>query len=106
MGLVFASVNLAWIFFRSKSVTISTILLKNCFHFTNSSLNFDHKYLLLCFALIGILFVVSLIERKKDIVSYISEKPFALRWAVYYISAIIIIAFGNFGIKEFIYFQF
>jgi alginate O-acetyltransferase complex protein AlgI len=106
MLFVFALVNFAWIFFRSKSVTISMILVENSFNLLQTSLNFDKLYLLKCFSLIGILFVVSLIERKKDIVSYISEKPFALRWSVYYISAILLIAFGNYGIQEFIYFRF
>ena len=104
--IVFILVNFAWIFFRSESVTISITIVKNSFQFMNSSLNFDKTYLLKCFFLIALLFIVNLIERKKDIISFISEKPILFRWSIYYISAIILFAFGNFGIQEFIYFRF
>jgi D-alanyl-lipoteichoic acid acyltransferase DltB (MBOAT superfamily) len=103
---VFFLVNLAWIFFRSESVTISVTLLKNGFYFSHTSLNFDKLFLLKSFLLIGIVGIVSLIERKKDIISYISQKPALFRWSIYYVSAIILFAFGNFGIQEFIYFRF
>jgi len=103
---VFTLVNFAWIFFRSESVTIALTLVRNSFDFMQSSLNFSRPLLLKNFILIGILFIVNLIERKKDIVSFVSEKTLAIRWSIYYITVLVIILFGNFGIKEFIYFSF
>ena len=103
---VFTLVNFAWIFFRSESVSIALTMVQNSFDFMQSSLNFDRPMLLKNFILIGILFMANLIERKKDIVTYISEKPVLIRWGVYYLTIILIITFGNFGIQEFIYFRF
>jgi D-alanyl-lipoteichoic acid acyltransferase DltB (MBOAT superfamily) len=104
--IVFIFVNFAWIFFRSESVMLSLQLVENSFNFMQSSLNFDKAGLLKNFILIGLLFVVNLIERKKDIVEYVSEKPMMLRWSIYYLTCMSIIIFGNFGIQEFIYFRF
>ncbi|MCD4793017.1 MAG: MBOAT family protein [Bacteroidales bacterium] len=106
MIFVFTLVNFAWIFFRSESVRIALTLVQNSFDFMQSSLNFDRQLLLKNSIFIGILFIVNLIERKKDIVTYISEKPVLIRWGVYYLTVIIIVTFGNFGIQEFIYFRF
>ncbi len=103
---VFAAVNFAWIFFRSQSVKIAVTLITDSFNFSKQALNFNHYLLLKSFLLIGIVFIVNLIERKKDIVSYISEKPVFLRWSVYYLAGVIMIFFGNYGIQEFIYFRF
>lgn len=103
---VFTLVNFAWIFFRSESVMNALTMVQNSFDFGNSSLNFDRTLLLKNFILIGILLIVNLIERKKDIVTYVSEKSLIARWSIYYATVLIIILFGNFGIKEFIYFSF
>jgi len=103
---VFTAVNFAWIFFRSQSVRIAVTLIQNSMHLSLSRLNFNHLLLAKSFFLIGIVFIVNLIERKKDIVSFISEKPFFLRWSIYYATGIILIFFGNYGIQEFIYFRF
>ncbi|MCF6366138.1 MAG: MBOAT family protein [Bacteroidales bacterium] len=106
ISFVFLFVNLAWIFFRAESVTIAWTLLKNSFDFALTSLNFNRPMLLRNFILIAILFVVNLIERKKDIVSYVSDKPVFVRWGIYYCVMLGLIAFGNYGIQEFIYFRF
>ncbi|NPA68172.1 MAG: MBOAT family protein [Chlorobi bacterium] len=104
--LVFVAVNFAWIFFRSQSVRIASALITDSFLFSKSSFNFNHFLLAKSFFFTGIVFTVSLIEQKKDIVSYISEKPLALRWSVYYLAGLIMIFLGNYGIEEFIYFRF
>lgn len=103
---VFVAVNFAWIFFRSKSVMIALTLIKNTFNFSQLKISFDHTAMLINLLLSTLLFVVHLIERKKNIVAYVSEKPVMVRWSIYYIMIIILLIFGNFGIKEFIYFQF
>jgi D-alanyl-lipoteichoic acid acyltransferase DltB (MBOAT superfamily) len=102
----FTLVNFAWIFFRSESVKIAYTLMKNSFVFNSGQLNFNHLMLLTNVLLIGFLLMVNIIERKNDIISYISEKSLVFRWSVYYIVIITIFLFGNFGIQEFIYFRF
>ncbi len=106
ISFVFIAVNFAWIFFRSQSVSIALTLIKNSFDFSHSLPDFNHFLLLKSFLLIGIVFIINLIERKKDIVSFISEKSVLFRWSVYYAAGIILVFFGNFGIQEFIYFRF
>jgi len=106
MLLVFALVNFAWVFFRSESVSIAVMLIKNSLLLNETSLNFDRPMLLRNFMLIAFLLIVQLIERRQNIVDYVSSRPLAIRWALYYLSILIMLFFGNFGIKEFIYFRF
>jgi len=103
---VFTLVNFAWIFFRAVSVKIALTIVAHSFNFMKTSLNFNHILLFKNFIFIGLLFIVKLIERKKDIISYISEKPLYLRWGIYYLTIIGLILFGNYGLQEFIYFRF
>lgn len=103
---VFTLVNFAWIFFRAVSVKIALTIVGHSFNFMKTSLNFNHVLLFKNFVFIGILFVVKLIERKKDIISYVSEKPTYLRWTIYYVMTLILITMGNYGLQEFIYFRF
>ncbi len=103
---VFVLVNFAWIFFRAESVKIAYIMLVNSFNFMQTSLNFNHSLLFKNFVFIALLFIVNLIERKKDIISYVSEKPLFVRWGIYYFTILMLILFGNYGIHEFIYFRF
>lgn len=104
--IVFSLVNFAWIFFRSPSVSIALILIKNLFNFSSFGITFDRQSIALNIILATLLFAVHYIEQKKDIISYLSEKPAFIRWTIYYISAFLLFALGNFGLKEFIYFQF
>lgn len=103
---IFAFVNLAWVFFRSESVTIALILLKNSLMLHETSLNFDRPMLLRNFVLIGFLLLVQFIERRQNIVDYVSSKPFWIRNWIYWSVLLLILFLGNFGIKEFIYFRF
>jgi len=105
-AVVFIFINFAWIFFRSKSVTIATILITNTLDFSHFQFNFDHLTLFRNFSLIIFLFFVHVIERHKDIVSYVSSKPIVTRWFIYYCMAIGFLFLGNFDLQQFIYFQF
>ena len=55
---------------------------------------------------VALLLFVHSMERRGRIVERISEKPVWLRWPVYYGIVLSILLFGNFGSKQFIYFQF
>ncbi len=103
---VFTALNFAWIFFRSQSVSIALTLIENAFDFSGTRLNFDRFLLLKSMFFIGIIFLVHLIERKQDIITYLSEKNVIVRRAIYYIVGLIMLFFGNYGIQEFIYFRF
>ncbi len=104
--MVFAFVNLAWIFFRAKSVTIALILIKNTFNFENIHLNFDHWLIARNLFFTVFLFFIHIVERKTDIVSFLTAQKPMIRWSIYYIMSIIFLFFANFELKEFIYFQF
>jgi len=106
--LVFLAVVFGWMIFRANSLGDFAILLD---HALSKSLfvpkiSFDRPSMLIIFLSVTILFVVWMIERKKDIVEFVSEKPFWQRWAIYHLSAFWFIGFGNWGLNPFIYFQF
>ncbi len=103
---VFLLVNFAWIFFRSPSITIAFTVIDRIFDFSFIGITFDKQSVLLNFLLSVFLFSVHLIERKKDIVTYVSLQPLLIRWGIYYVMAFALITLGNFGLTEFIYFQF
>ena len=104
----FVMVAFAWMIFRANSVQDLGILIKHLFSkaLFLPKLSFDHVSMLINFGAVLLLFGVWLIERKKNIVEYISEKPFWQRWTIYFISMLCIVGFGNWGMKPFIYFQF
>jgi D-alanyl-lipoteichoic acid acyltransferase DltB (MBOAT superfamily) len=103
---VFALVNFAWIFFRSKSITIAYTLIQNLFDFSLIKLSFDRTSVAINIILSSLLFIVHFIERKKDIITFVSEQNLIVRYSIYYTLILIMIGFGNFGLQEFIYFQF
>ncbi len=108
IAFVFLATSFGWLLFRANSISDFAILLNNIFSnalFT-PKLSFDRPSMLINFLSILILFTVWIIERKKSIVVFISEKPFWQRWTIYCVSTLWIIGFGNWGMKAFIYFQF
>ncbi len=104
--IVFAFVNFSWLFFRAEQISDSFIMLKNSLLISETSFNFDHKFLLRNFILIAILLGIHLIERRQNIVEYVNSKPLWVRNIIYRAALLFILFFGNFGIKEFIYFRF
>ena len=104
--IVFSFVLFSWVFFRAENLHDVIILVKNSFKI-NFNIPFDHKTLFIAFLLISFLFVVNLIEEKQQrIINFISSKPKIVRWSIYYIMLLILIGIGNWGLNEFIYFQF
>jgi D-alanyl-lipoteichoic acid acyltransferase DltB (MBOAT superfamily) len=106
--VTFVIVCFSWIFFRSENVKDALILIQNIFQFKTilPVFSFDKKLLVVSFVMIFILFLIDKIETKVDIVHFVSQKNLVFRWSVYYIFILIIIGFGNWGLNEFIYFQF
>ncbi len=59
-------------------------------------------------AILSIIFMefIHAIQSKEQMRSFLARKPIAFRWAAYIFILISIISFGEFNMKEFIYFQF
>jgi len=122
--MTFTLVAFAWIFFRAKSfsdsIYISTHLFSKLNHGFNEIvsnissarsknlfLNNNKQVLIIAFFSILFLELVHYIQGKIDIENTISNKPFWIRWSIYYIFIILILLFGVFEkSQQFIYFQF
>lgn len=107
----FILVCIAWIFFRSNSVSDSFLLFKNMIKISHNQINLnilgeDHYNLLLSFLFIFILESVHFMQRKRKLINILTSKHFYIRWTIYLILMLFIINFGVYETKEFIYFQF
>jgi len=104
--ITFLFVCFSWIFFRSASISDAFLLIKNLFFHFSINLSFDKLGIVINLLLISFLFIIHFIENKHNIVEFISSKAWYVRWPVYYFMFLILIGFGNFGVEQFIYFQF
>ncbi len=113
----FSLVCFAWIFFRADTISDAFNIIANLFTgwgraFTVRILENIPFWGPLRFELvvslisIGILLCVQLMEERWNIIDRFSEKPAWIRWPAYYFLLLAILLFGNFGAKQFIYFQF
>jgi alginate O-acetyltransferase complex protein AlgI len=118
VAFTFCLVTFAWIFFRANSIEEALYIIRHLFtdigKITNmqylvnsiSGMALTKFQLIVCF--IGIITVegVHLLQRKGNIIDWLSEKPAITRWAVYSIlvTATFWLAFSE--NKQFIYFQF
>ena len=104
----FSLFSVSLFFFRAESIDDAFILIKkiSLIKFQNLTLQFDKLGLLINFALIFLLVIIQYIEKKQNIVECISSKPPLIRWSIYIFMSLLLLTFGNFGLKEFIYFQF
>ncbi len=115
--ITFFLVCFAWIFFRADTISDALSIIPNLFagwgavftikawdtmpFFTD--LKFEFVVSLIA---IGILLFVQLMERQGNIIDRLSAQPVWVRWPAYYSLLVAILLFGNFGSKQFIYFQF
>lgn len=115
VSITFFLVCVAWIFFRAPSLTDALYILTHLFvgwrnllegleqlPFWNE-LKFEFITGLVS---IGVLIGVELLERKGSFPSFLNAKPAWIRWPVYYFLLLSVLLFGEFGLKQFIYFQF
>ncbi len=104
----FLLISLAWVFFRSDTITDSFHYLKGIFSTSlfESPTFFDTKIFSISILSISILIFIEWIQRTKEHGLVLSSKtPFLFRWSVYIILVVLIFYFA--GTKqEFIYFQF
>lgn len=111
----FSLVCFAWIFFRANTISDAFYIISHLFigwgdlSGAISSLPFWKGMrfeFIIGLISIGILVGVQLFEKTGSIVEVISAKPVWVRCPVYYGTLLSIFLFGEFGSKQFIYFQF
>lgn len=112
----FTLVSLAWVVFRANSVSDAIYVLKNAFTGIQDPIQYVtaaryelgiSKYMAgaICFSL-GILFAFDAVSTKRDVFDCICRlRPFP-RWLIYYGIIAVILILGQFGVSQFIYFQF
>jgi D-alanyl-lipoteichoic acid acyltransferase DltB (MBOAT superfamily) len=116
-SLTFAIVTVAWIFFRSTSLSYAFIIIQHLFqgwatlfHSTNPLSLFFLDYTLsswlLSVTLILLLLMIERIERKKSIISYVCSLRNWKRYSLYYSCLLILYFLGVYKQSSFIYFQF
>ena len=117
--ITFHLVLIAWVFFRANSLNDALLVFEKIL--TVNPIVFLEQLFTLSFtsdlgltsyelfiAIMSIIFmeVIHLYQRHNKMRNFLSNKPRAIRWSVYYSIVILILLFGEFNLTEFIYFQF
>jgi D-alanyl-lipoteichoic acid acyltransferase DltB (MBOAT superfamily) len=111
-AITFFLVSFAWIFFRANSISDALFIVSHIFTgweqgfgalspFTQSKFEFIIGVASTLFMVFG-----HLLQRRGSVREMLSQKPLVVRWALYYGIILLILLLGNFGSKQFIYFQF
>jgi len=111
VGMTFFLVNIGWIFFRANTIKDAADIFRNILFDIN--LNLSNVYIglswtELVFALVSIVIVVSvnILQEKTSVEKIFCRSPGFVKLTLYLAIIFAIIIFGEFGNKEFIYFQF
>ena len=107
--MTFFLVNFSWIFFRSESLSDSMIIMRKIFSLDLSGISifsFNKNQLAIGVCAILVMEIVQLIQEKGLIDNFLYKRPIFVRWVVYYLCIMGILAFGEFRAQDFIYFQF
>jgi alginate O-acetyltransferase complex protein AlgI len=119
ISITFILTNFAWIFFRANSVSDAFFIIKHSI--TGLSANFStllhHTHMKLELGLprseilIGLtavllMEIIHIMQYRFHIRDWIRSKPAYVRWGIYYAAIIIIIYYGVYEKRQFIYFQF
>ena len=115
----FILVSFAWIFFRANNVASALYIIKRMYTGIPDLINLVSTHqpvfkdlglgkgsLVLSVLLIIFLETVHYFKSKTNITKIFTEQPVYIRWAIYYGFVIIILLFGVFENRQFIYFQF
>lgn len=100
----FFIISIAWVFFMSDSFRQAFGILSRVATHPFSGLSYS-SYIPMLFACF-LLLVLEWFQREKEYFSQIAKYPLIARWAIYYVSILVIIVFGAFGSTAFIYTQF
>ena len=114
--VTFFLVCFAWMFFRANSISDAIHIISHLFTgwegLSIQALKVTPFFGPLRFHLavgvvsVGVLLLIHLLQGDDHFDQWLSRKRVGLRWAVYYSMVLAILLFGQFGSKEFIYFQF
>lgn len=101
----------AWIFFRAATFHDAAVIIKNSLHLSKAQLGLymlgkDTYEFVLCFVFITIMEATHWFMRKGDVNVLLNRQTILVRWLVYGFFLLLILNFGVFGDKQFIYFQF
>jgi D-alanyl-lipoteichoic acid acyltransferase DltB (MBOAT superfamily) len=111
--LTFTLTCYAWLFFRANNLTdaiyinkaiISTLI--QLFNFVPQPGPLSLREWAFCVIVIAFLEIVHFTQTKKSLGTALVGKPIWLRWSVYYALILTMLLFGQFGHRQFIYFQF
>ncbi len=105
----FVSVVFGFMIFRADSMAEFYTLFINIFNTDYQIANvwFIGKIkFVIIIILISLVTYVQIIETKHDFIEFISRKTIFVRYFIYYISLLVFILYGNFGLEEFMYFRF
>ncbi len=114
VSTTFFLVMLAWIFFRAANIYDALYMLQqvplafaDLYHGFAGDMPLETKTSWgMAFAVIAVLEIIHLLQRKNNILSLINGRPIYVRWLAYYVFIFAIIYFGVFDNRQFIYFQF
>jgi alginate O-acetyltransferase complex protein AlgI len=103
-------ISLAWVFFRANTSADAFQIVAKIFTSNPFNINFksfiDPYSLSLCIIFILILEFVQGYHKKIDLIKFIEKKPAYFRFALYTVFLLILLNFGIYSSKGFIYFQF
>lgn len=114
--VVFLLVTFAWIFFRSENIREALYAVKMIFTDFNLEMlskfntGLDPVNLWVLASSVAVIFIISLLGQKRDVLAKIEEKNIFLRWLIYFLLIFAVLIFGVYGpefsASQFIYFQF
>jgi D-alanyl-lipoteichoic acid acyltransferase DltB (MBOAT superfamily) len=111
--LTFSFVSISWIFFRSETVQkafyMFTHLFSDFMKVNKDGFIFDDlskRDMFLSFVFVSLMLFVEKNKELKDLPVLFNRLPIGIRWAVYAFFFLLILVFGVFENKQFIYFQF
>lgn len=112
----FLLVCFAWIFFRADNLQTALYIAKNIFsgipsliknpHHILQDYGLNNKEMIFSICLIVFLEGFNYLQSHKNFLQVFAQKPIYLRWMAYYALLIMILVFGEFSDRQFIYFQF
>lgn len=108
--VTFHLVVLAWLFFRANSLTDAMLLLRNATQLdginVKSLLIINPNQLVIAGGALLVLIGVDLLHSRGQLTPFLARRPLWVRWSLYYLMLIGILAFGEYRSQDFIYAQF
>jgi D-alanyl-lipoteichoic acid acyltransferase DltB (MBOAT superfamily) len=113
--ITFALTNFAWIFFRANKVSDAFYIVKNTFTgfsanlsgvLENSKMGLAKSEIIIGITAVMMMELIHVLQYKTHIRALIKTQPAILRWSLYYAIILVIVYYGVYEKRQFIYFQF